>query len=151
MESVTTSEQRAKSMPDASDIFRTDGRAAMEVSTSHPARLIYSRALADSVAVLEVVLPISIAAASNFAYSSVLALAVAAAEDIAASNSRPVLIEATPIPASPAPMPLIAAAAIFMLSPPTLPKAPRASRLFCAPETADVKDLSRFPAILIAI
>ena len=54
-------------MPDASDIFSTPGKAAMDVSTSHPARAMYSRAFALSVAVLDVVLPISIAAFSSFA------------------------------------------------------------------------------------
>ena len=44
MESVTRSDVRPSSMPDASDILRTEGRAEIEVSTSQPARAMYSRA-----------------------------------------------------------------------------------------------------------
>ena len=60
------------------------------LGTSHPASDIYSNACADSVAVFEVVRPISMAAASSFLYSSAVAFAVAAVDDIAASNSFPV-------------------------------------------------------------
>ena len=67
MESVTRSEVLPSSIPDASDILRIDGRAWMDVSTSQPARAMYSRAFADSVAVLDVVFPISIAAFSILA------------------------------------------------------------------------------------
>ena len=67
----------------ASDKRRTGSRAAIEVFTSQPARAIYPRASLASVAVLVVFFPISRAAASSFAYSSLVAPAVAAVFAIA--------------------------------------------------------------------
>ena len=81
---------------EASDSRRTLGNAEIESFTDHPARAMYSRAAELSVAVFDVVLPHSIAAASSFLYSSSVAPAVAAVEDICASNSLPTFTLATP-------------------------------------------------------
>ena len=97
----------------------------MDVSTSHPARAIYSNACADSVAVFDVVLPISIAAASIFAYSSSVAAAVADAEDMADSNSLPTLTLYAPIPAIAVPAAVIAAAVPLTAAAPTFPASPK--------------------------
>ena len=128
--SVTRSDVRARSSPVASDSRRTLGNAEIESFTDHPASAMYSRAAELSVAVFDVVLPHSIAAASSFLYSSSVAPAVAAVEDICASNSLPTFTLATPT----APMAAPAAVRDFAASCTLLtPSEPNPSSPFCAP------------------
>ena len=151
MESVTRSDVLARSMPDASESRRTEGSADIEVSTSHPASDIYSNACADSVAVLEVVRPISMAAASSFLYSSAVAFAVAAVDDIAASNSFPVFTLYAPTAAIAVPAAAMVATVAFTASPAPFPIMPRSDRPLCALFSALLKLPSSCPAIFIAI
>ena len=101
-----------------------DGSPVMDCSTFHPARAMYSRAAALSLAVLDVVLPISRAAASSMAYSSSVAPAVAATEDIAASNSDPTLTLAAPTPTIAVAVAAMAFAVSLKAAPAAFPTAP---------------------------
>ena len=112
-------------MPVASDSFRTDGRPWIESWTLHPARAMYSRACALSLAVFDVVRPACMAAASRAAYCSSFAFAVAASEDMDFSNSEPVFTLAAPTAATPPATAAKAAPAIFTLPPITRPTPPR--------------------------
>ena len=89
IESVTRSEVRARSKFVASESLRTLGRAFTESSTLHPANAMYSKALADSVAVFVVSLPYFMAASLAMLNSSSLAFAVPFQELIALSKSIP--------------------------------------------------------------
>ena len=146
MESVTRSEVVARSSPVASESLRMEGSPAMDCSTFHPARAMYSRASALSLAVFDVVRPISMAAASRAAYSSSVAPAVAATESMAASNSFPTLMLAAPTPAMAAVVAAKAPAAILTL---WLMVVPRVLMAVDAPAMAALKLLSIFPPILI--
>ena len=84
--SVTRSEHLARSSPVASESRRTGSRLAIDVFTSHPARLIYPRASAHSSAVLLVAFPISRAACLKASYSSPVAPAMADVFAIACSK-----------------------------------------------------------------
>ena len=88
MESVTKSEQVAKSICVASDNRNTGSRAVIESSTLHPASAIYPSASDASVAVLVVAFPISRAASSNRSKSVSDALAIAAVFAMACSNDE---------------------------------------------------------------
>ena len=89
MESVTRSEVLARSKLVASESLRTLGRAFTESPTLHPAKAIYSKAFADSVAVFVVSLPYFMAASLAMLNSASVAFAVPFQELIALSKSIP--------------------------------------------------------------
>ena len=85
--SVTRSDALARSRLVASERRRIGISPSVLFFTSQPARAIYPRASAASVAVFVVAAPAALAAASIWAYSSLLARAVTADASIAFSKS----------------------------------------------------------------
>ena len=123
----------------------------MESSTDQPASAMYSSAAALSLAVFEVVLPHSIAAAFSAAYCSVFAFAVADSEDIAVSKSLPTFTLAAPAVTTPVAIAPNAAPAICTLFPMADPTPPMLPSMPCALAIELFKLLSTLPAILTAI
>ncbi|GFI47770.1 hypothetical protein IMSAGC019_03096 [Lachnospiraceae bacterium] len=110
--SVTISEVVAKSSPDAAARFIIPSMPFSISSVFQPAIAIYSKALADSVALNFVEAPISLALFVRASRSLPVAPEMASTFDMAPSKSEPTLIAATPkvpiVVAAPVRIPIVA-------------------------------------------
>ena len=135
--SVIASDASASCIPEAAAMFKIPSKPSILCWVFHPARAIYCKASADSVALNCVDAPIAFALSSNAFNCSPDAPLKAPTFDIAASKSDPTFVANPPIPVNATPV-----AANVLVNPFTAEPALL---------NALIKDFSSLPAMLIAI